>query len=149
MSNFGVHEQTLDRNDLVVFEGVAVAPDGVTPTTTPNTVQVVKGGTDGGTNFYSNYGFTGLDELNIEKGSYIRLRELSLAYNFGSKALANINWLSNVDVRVFGRNLLLITDYTGIDPETNLTGDASNVQGYDYFNNPNTRSYGVSLNVTF
>ena len=149
MSNFGVHEQTLDRNDLVIFEGVVVAPDGVTPTTTPNTMQVVKGGTDGGTNYYSNYGFTGLDELNIEKGSYVRLRELSLAYNFSSKALANVSWLSNVDVRVFGRNLLLITDYTGIDPETNLTGDASNVQGYDYFNNPNTRSYGVSLNVTF
>ena len=63
--------------------------------------------------------------------------------------MGNVSWLSKVDVRVFGRNLFLITDYTGIDPETNLTGDASNVQGYDYFNNPNTRSFGASLNVTF
>ena len=74
MSNFGVHGQTLDRNDMVVFEGVKVGADGVTPTGEINTTAVVKGGTDGGTNYYSNYGFTGLDELNIEKGSYVRLR---------------------------------------------------------------------------
>lgn len=149
MSNFGVHEQTLDRNDEVIFEGVKVSGDGVTPTSEPNDIAVIKGGTDGGRNFYSAYGFTGLDETNIEKGSFIRLRELSLSYNFGSDKLSSINFLSNVGVRVWGRNLALITDYTGVDPETNLTGDASNVQGYDYFNNPNTRSYGVSLNVTF
>ena len=145
MSNFGVHGQTLDRDELVVFDGVMVSNDGVTPTDQINTIEVVKGGTDGGTNYYSNYGFTGLDELNIEKGSFVRLRELSLSYSFVNK----IPFMDKVDLRVFGRNLFLITDYTGIDPETNLTGDASNVQGYDYFNNPNTKSYGVSLNVTF
>ncbi|MCB0676466.1 MAG: hypothetical protein KDC30_07265, partial [Saprospiraceae bacterium] len=46
------------------------------------------------------------------------------------------------------RNLLLLTDYTGIDPETNLSG-ASNSFGRDYFNTPNTRSYGANLVVTF
>jgi TonB-linked SusC/RagA family outer membrane protein len=149
MSNFGVHGQTLDRNESVVFDGVVVGTDGVTPTETINTKAVIKGGTDGSRNYYSAYGFTGLDELNVEDGSFVRLRELSLSYSFSNDLLSSIPFLSRADVRVFGRNLFLITDYSGIDPETNLTGDASNVQGYDYFNNPNTRSYGVSLNVTF
>ncbi len=149
MNNFGVSEQTLDRNDRVVFPGVVVGSDGVTPTETINTQEVVKGGTDGGANFYQAYGFTGLDELNVEDGSYIRLREVSLSYQFSQDQLSNIPLIKAMDLRLFARNLFLITDYSGVDPETNLTGDASNVLGYDYFNNPNTQSYGISLNVTF
>lgn len=149
LNNFGVGGQTADRDDVVVFDGVLVADDGVTPTDEINTIPVVKGGTDGGVNFYQNYGFTGLDETNVEDGSYVRLREVSLTYRFSKGFLSNIKFIKDADIRLYGRNLLLITDYTGIDPETNLTGDASNVMGYDYFNNPNTRSYGISLNVTF
>jgi hypothetical protein len=47
-----------------------------------------------------------------------------------------------------GKNLLLITPYSGIDPETNLQG-ATNGQGMDYFNNPGTKSYMFGLKVTF
>lgn len=149
LNNFGVGKETLDRNDLIIFDGVTIGDDGVTPSETINTQEVRKGGTDGGSNFYQSYGFTGLDELNVEDGSYIRLRELSLSYSFSFDQLRNVPLIEALDVRVFGRNLFLITDYTGIDPETNLTGDASNVLGYDYFNNPNTQSFGLSLNATF
>ncbi|MGD1890967.1 MAG: SusC/RagA family TonB-linked outer membrane protein [Cyclobacteriaceae bacterium] len=151
LNNFGVGAETLDRNETVVFDGVLgqVQDDGtVVPTEQVNTMEVVKGGTDGGTNFYMNYGFGILTELTIEDGSWIRLRDLSLNYDLPSQWLDSSPF-RGVSVGFIARNLFLITDYTGIDPETNLTGASSNVQGYDYFNNPNTKSYGVSVGLTF
>jgi hypothetical protein len=56
--------------------------------------------------------------------------------------------LEALSITLTGRNLWLKTDYPGIDPETNLTG-ASNGYGLDYFNMPNTKSYNVTVNLTF
>ncbi|MBX2840519.1 MAG: SusC/RagA family TonB-linked outer membrane protein [Flammeovirgaceae bacterium] len=153
LKNFGVSAETLDRNEKVVFDGVLRDPglddgNGVQIGGEANNIEVVKGGTDGGTNYYSNYGFTGLDELTIQDGSWIRLRDLTISYNFPGAMFEN-NFIENLTIGFTARNVFLITDYTGIDPETNLTGDASNVLGYDYFNNPNTKGYGVNLNLTF
>jgi hypothetical protein len=53
-----------------------------------------------------------------------------------------------VDVSLTGRNLALWTDYTGVDPETNLTG-VSNGRGLEYFNNPSTRSYIFSIRFNY
>lgn len=142
---FGMHQDTEDREDLVVFDGVKGQLDAEgnwQATTTANDVQVRKG------LFYQNYGFVNLTELTIEDGSWIRLRELGLSYELPS-AILDKTPVSQATIRLSARNLFLITDYTGIDPETNLTGDASNVLGYDYFNNPNTRSFGAALTLTF
>jgi hypothetical protein len=43
--------------------------------------------------------------------------------------------------------LLLFTNYKGVDPETSLTGAGSNIQGYDYFNNPGTKSVFFGLKI--
>lgn len=146
LNNFGVGIETLDRNDLVVFPGVLADENG-NPTSEVNTMEVVKGGTDGGTNYYQNYGFVNLDELTVQDGTFIRLRDVSLSYSLPTRMFSN-SFIEGINVAFTARNVFLITDYTGIDPETNLTGDASNVFNYDYFNNPNTRSYGVRLNIT-
>lgn len=151
LNGFGVGGETSDRNERVVFPGVLGSTDSegiVTATTTPNNVEVFKGGTDGGTNFYSNYGFVNLTELTIEDGGWIRMRDVSLSYNLPTDILGRTPF-SAATVTFNARNLFLITDYSGIDPETNLTGDSSNVLGYDYFNNPNTKSFGVNVNLTF
>jgi hypothetical protein len=47
------------------------------------------------------------------------------------------------------RNVLLITDYKGVDPETSLTGSNQNFAGYDFFNNPGTKSYSLNLRFGF
>ncbi len=156
LNNFGIGAETLDREERVVFPGVLGSTDGdgnIIPTSTPNNIEVVKGGQDGGgpigsTNFYSNYGFVNLTELTVEDGSWIRMRDISVSYNLPTDLLTKTPF-SNASITVNARNLFLITDYSGIDPETNLTGDSSNVFGYDYFNNPNTKSYGVNVNLTF
>ena len=92
-------------------------------------------------------GFLGLAEDNIEDGGWVRLRELTLAYNLPQSWLEEIHF-EGATIGLSGRNLWLMTDYTGVDPETNLRGD-SNDTGWDYFNLPNTRSYSVSINLKF
>ncbi len=147
LNNFGVGIATLDRNERVVFSGVLADENG-NPTSTVNNIEVVKGGTDGGTNYYQNYGFVNLDELTVMDGSFIRLRDISLRYDVPINKIGG-SFVKGLNITLNARNVFLITDYTGIDPETNLTSDASNVFGYDYFNNPNTRSYGAKFNITF
>jgi hypothetical protein len=53
---------------------------------------------------------------------------------------------SAIDLTVSGRNLKTWTDYTGIDPESNLTLQSAG-RGIDYFNNPQTRSYVFSVTL--
>jgi len=50
-------------------------------------------------------------------------------------------------VRLAGRNLWLSTKYSGVDPETNLSGPIGAGRGQDYFNNPQTRSFAISVNL--
>ena len=92
-------------------------------------------------------GFTGPSEPFIEDASFVRLREVTLSYDWRSSIIQRLG-LSSVNFAVTGRNLWLATDYTGVDPETNLTGP-SNGQGLDYFNNPASRSYQFSIRFTY
>ncbi len=135
---FGMSELTENRGSTTVFEGVK-ASDG-----SPNDISVTLGEdwyTDNGG------GFGAVTEQFIEDGSFTRLRQASLTYSVDPKLIKGTPF-SSIDLSVIGTNLLLITDYEGVDPETSLTG-ANNSQGLDYFNNPGTKSYGVRLRVTF
>jgi hypothetical protein len=60
----------------------------------------------------------------------------------------NLTGFASIDFRLAGRNLHTWTDYSGVDPETNLEGAYGIGRGQDYFNNPQTRSFifTVSLN---
>lgn len=84
----------------------------------------------------------------IEKGTRTRLREVALTYTLNMAKVAPRSRLQSIDFSVSGRNLALWTNYTGIDPETNLTGP-SNGRGLDYFNNPGTRSYFFTIKVNY
>ncbi|MEM1135238.1 MAG: SusC/RagA family TonB-linked outer membrane protein [Bacteroidota bacterium] len=94
-------------------------------------------------------GFSGADELFIEDAGWTRLRELSLGYTFNSASFREKTKLSSLNLSFTGRNLILWTDYSGVDPDTNLTGSAINGLGLDYFNNPATRSYIFTLRLTY
>jgi TonB-linked SusC/RagA family outer membrane protein len=93
-------------------------------------------------------GFTGPADQFVEDGSWTRFRELTLSYDFSRLDFISRLGLSSANLSLTGRNLFLWTDYQGIDPDTNLTG-ASNALGLDYFNNPATRSYVVTLNLKY
>lgn len=80
----------------------------------------------------------------IEPTDWIRLRDITLSYTLPFKNKV----IREAQIYGTGKNLLLFTPYSGIDPETNLQG-AVNGQGMDYFNNPGTKTYLLGLKVTF
>ena len=93
-------------------------------------------------------GFNGPSEQFVEKVNYTRLREVTLTYSLGQQWFREKTKLSSVDFSVTGRNLILWTNYSGVDPETNLTG-VSNGRGLDYFNNPSTKSLIFSVKFNY
>ncbi len=80
----------------------------------------------------------------MEHAGWVRLRDVTLSYNIPVKN----TFIDNAMIYVTGKNLLLFTPYTGVDPETNLLG-TSNARGMDYFNNPGAKTYMVGLKVAF
>jgi hypothetical protein len=128
--NFGTHEDTKNRGTTTVFEGEG-----------PGAGKEVELSQD----WYRGAGYLVTTPF-IEDGSYVRLREIALSYNLKHKFISYFG-LSDIDIRLSGRNLHLWTDYSGIDPETNL--DASNGRGMDYFNMPNTKSYVLTLRFNY
>lgn len=136
MLNLGIHEDSGNREELVIIEGIRQSDGAV------NDVPVRLD-----QSYYSRYPFAGVSEAGIEDGSFLRLREVNLSYRFPKSALDRLP-CSDLQLVASARNLLLFTRYSGIDPETNLAG-ASNSFGRDYFNTPNTRSFGFSLFADF
>lgn len=81
----------------------------------------------------------------VEDGSYLRLRNIQLAYNFPLAAAA---WLRSAQIYASGQNLLTITKYSWWDPETNSQGGANSIgQGIDHYSYPTAKSvtFGVRL----
>ncbi len=92
--------------------------------------------------------FTGPGSQFVEDGSYVKLREIAVSYKFKHPKLTKWTGLSDIDIRLSGRNLITWTDYTGIDPETNISLN-ENWRGLDYFNHPHTRSYYATLRFNY
>lgn len=150
MDYLGVSKETGELRTVTgyVFDGVMADDNGI-PTDVPNTIGVDFANPAlglSGIKWRKAGTLLGLAEDNIEDASWVRLREITLSYDLPKGILDKLNVFSSASISVYGRNLLLFTEYSGIDPETNLYG-ASNAQGWDYFNMPNTKSYGVTLKL--
>jgi TonB-linked SusC/RagA family outer membrane protein len=85
----------------------------------------------------------------IYDGSFVRLRNVTLAYNLPKSLLESIK-VNSVRVFVTGQNLLLFTNYRGWDPEVNADDIVDNVaQGYDFYTAPQPRIITFGINVGF
>jgi TonB-linked SusC/RagA family outer membrane protein len=104
-----------------------------------------------GENWYRTSGlaacpFTGYDEPCVEDASYVKFRELSLAYSLDGPYVNRLLGFTSIDLRVAGRNLKTWSKYKGLDPEiSGAGGNINRVNGYDYFNLPLTRSFVISV----
>lgn len=83
----------------------------------------------------------------VEDGSYLRLKNVLLAYNFPLKSSQG-KFLQSLRVYASAQNLLTFTDYSWWDPEVNSKG-ADNRMGIDHFSYPIPKSYTIGLNATF
>lgn len=131
------------RNRKVVFKGVVDNGDG---TYTPNTTPVILDQTT-----FNNYIYNVSSNF-IEDGSYLRMSYVTLAYDFSNlmKRLGSSNPIKGLKCSLTGRNLFLLTKYTGADPQvmpsaSNGTGS----MGIDNYSVPSLRSFNFNVNVTF
>lgn len=85
----------------------------------------------------------------IVDASYIKLRTLSIAYQFNKAQLKN-TVLGNLTVGIFGNNLFIWTPESNqfVDPEVNSAG-AGNVQGFDFTAQPSIRNFGLNVRLSF
>jgi TonB-linked SusC/RagA family outer membrane protein len=144
---YGTHKDTDIRNQIFVFgpstNGVqgfhgdpTVAGPGVG---VPVVIDQNWFENDGGA-----FGFNTKDF--IEDAGFAKLREVSVGYTFDQPWVSSSLGLSSIQLRMAGRNLKTWTHYTGLDPETQL-GGATLVGGFDWFNNPQTRSFVVTVGL--
>jgi TonB-dependent starch-binding outer membrane protein SusC len=81
----------------------------------------------------------------IEDGSFIKLRELSLAYHVPKKL-----WkFKGLRISVTGRNLLSFDNHSGWDPETNVAGQSNTIRGFDLAEVPLPRVFQLGLQLQF
>lgn len=84
----------------------------------------------------------------VEDGSFIRLKNLVLGYNFPDSILDKIKF-SQARIYVGAQNIWTSTDYTGFDPEVNSAGNSDTNNGLDLGGYPPSKSFTVGLNITF
>ena len=88
----------------------------------------------------------------LEDGSYLRLKNLSVGYNFSNALLKKMK-ATNARIALNAQNLLTFTNYTGYDPEVNHftgTNQFNNIAlGFDNASYPQAKTITLSLSVNF
>jgi iron complex outermembrane receptor protein len=81
----------------------------------------------------------------------MRLNNATLGYNLKPSKIGLRNTFQNIRFSITGQNLLLLTDYSGFDPEVNTGSSSSGIQtfGIDRFTYPSARTFLFGVNVTF
>jgi hypothetical protein len=87
-------------------------------------------------------------DINVFKGDFVKLKNLSLGYSFSSQLLSKIK-VNNLRLYVSGQNLAIITKYPGPDPEVSSNGNTTTGQGVDRNTVANARTLLVGLNIGF
>lgn len=83
----------------------------------------------------------------IEDGSYLRLKNVQLAYNLPDAWLKAAK-IHSVRLYVTAQNLITWTKYSGYDPEVNRFGQDNRSQGFDYASYPTAKTFLFGLNIT-
>lgn len=144
----GKSAESVDRERTYVVPGVVSSGPNAGQ---PNTKEI------SGFSYFNQYlgGGGSTNELAFQDGSWVRLRSVDLSYRFNIAKTNPKSALQYIEVGANARNLLLFTKYKGVDPETSLTGSgvdsggSQNLSGYDYYNNPGTKSFILNLRVGF
>jgi len=141
----------LDTDGDQIFDAVSDAvgyvADGVVVDETTGEVRENTKGVD--PQFYHHQRkWGGIAEMDIYDASYVKLRDMTLNYNFPASWFSN-SFIKSGSFALIGRNLWLI--YSGapnIDPESSFTSNNSGI-GQEYAAMPSTRSLGFNLKLVF
>jgi TonB-linked SusC/RagA family outer membrane protein len=107
---------------------------------------------EAGTNENSNipqFSPTSLEEIQssrfIESGDFVRLKNLSVAYDIPKEKLGGLG----IQVLVSGTNLITWTNYKGLDPESFSNNGIGDSSGGDAGSYPNSKTWTVGINLNF
>ncbi|MBO9731512.1 MAG: SusC/RagA family TonB-linked outer membrane protein [Chitinophaga sp.] len=132
----GVDASTVNRGTQTVFDGVT-ASKGEPDTITAVLSQV----------WYRNT--FNIQGLYVEHNLYwVKLKDVNFTYALPQQLLKSVH-IQAASVTLTARNFLLSTNYTGSDPDLGSRNGLSNAAGIDFWTTPNTKSYGIALNVSF
>lgn len=90
----------------------------------------------------------------MEDGSYVRLKNITITYNFPADKLAGMG-LRNLSVYVGATNLLTFTDYVGYDPDVSYFDPLDGIigqnisRGIDNFTAPQPRIFMSGIKIGF
>jgi TonB-linked SusC/RagA family outer membrane protein len=93
---------------------------------------------------YINNFYGSVEQWRIDDGSFVKLREISLGYNFG-----NFKGVKDIALTLSGRNLISWDNYKGYDPEVNAGGQSTILRGIDFGSVPIPKTYSVGLSAKF
>lgn len=85
---------------------------------------------------------------NVEKGDFLRARNISLGYTFTRGLLDK---LKIQNARIYGQvqNAFILTKYTGIDPEISTNGNSNSGAGIDRNSIGQARTFTLGINLGF
>lgn len=142
----GLHKATLkgrtpeDPNAMIIGDGVMW--DDEAGKYVKNTVKV------DAQHYYQGIVSNNIAEEFVYDASFIKLRELSLGYEFPKSILEKMKVVKGLNISLVGRNLWTLMKHTpNIDPESAYNN--SNGQGLELNGYPATRSFGFNVNVKF
>lgn len=143
----GLSTRTLNREQIRIIPGVL--QDGLQNTSNPsvNTIPINP--------FYQNDYYTGrtfaVDFVEHDV-NWLRLRDVTLNYTFGKRALNAFKIFSDANVFVTGTDLFILTNYSGVDPASNGNTPATGgVGGFaiDLGNTPTPVGINAGIRVSF
>ncbi|RXQ93967.1 SusC/RagA family TonB-linked outer membrane protein [Ancylomarina salipaludis] len=134
---YGMSKRTEDRESTFIFDGYKA--DG-----SKNDIARGGPGDPNATQVLFSDVLTNIDEYYIHGNSFIKLRELSLKYNFPKTIIPKVD----VTLTGFVRNILLWTELDNFDPESSQ-GNNNMAGGFERFSLPQTTSFGFSVDVKF
>lgn len=144
MTYYGLSQKTENRNQKVVLEGVSLNP--VTKVYEDVSKEVVLD-----QKYYQQY-YAQQTANFVEKVNWLRLRSVNLSYDLPKSFLERSKVIKGVNLNLNATNLFLITNYSGMDPETSAAGAGvigSGSVGIDYAGVPNTKSLTFGVNLKF
>jgi TonB-linked SusC/RagA family outer membrane protein len=84
----------------------------------------------------------------IEDASYLRLKNITVGYNFTSSMLTKFK-IRSLRVYASATNLWTVTKYSGYDPEANTYGQSTTIIGIDMGGYPQSKVYLVGASIGF
>lgn len=135
-SKAGLRDQRFWNNSVEVYETAWKNPGDITDIPKPIWGDNVSNGS------------TMVQSQNVEKGDFVKLRNLSFGYNLSEKIAKKIG-VSKLRLYFQAFNLYTFTKYTGADPEISSNGDANITPGVDRNSVPQARTYSFGINLTF